>query len=161
MPEIRKYHEINRETIIARTLALGEANPEAYRAQVARRGALKRDVQGDASPAILIAIYEIQQGLCAYCECELNGDYHVEHMTPLSQGGAHDWSNIALACPTCNLRKNAKTVEEFIEFLYRNELMGEEARLELRDRIRRLKRKLETAEETVDAIHSGLERMGE
>ena len=42
---------------------------------------------------------------------------------------------------------------------YRNELMGEVARLELRDRIRRLKRKLETAEETVDAIHSGLERM--
>jgi hypothetical protein len=34
-----------------------------------------------------------------------------------------------------------------------------EARLELRDRIRRLKRKLETAAETVDAIHSGLERM--
>ena len=46
-----------------------------------------------------------------------------------------------------------------LEDLYRNELMGEEARLELRDRIRRLKRKLETVEETVDAIHSGLERM--
>jgi hypothetical protein len=47
-----------------------------------------------------------------------------------------------------------------LEDLYHNELMGEEARLELRDRIRRLKRKLETAAETVDAIHSGLERMG-
>jgi hypothetical protein len=46
-----------------------------------------------------------------------------------------------------------------LEDRYRNELMGEEARLELRDEIRRLKRKLETAEETVDAIHSGLERM--
>jgi hypothetical protein len=47
-----------------------------------------------------------------------------------------------------------------LEDRYRNELMGEEARLELRDRIRRLKRKLETAAETVDAQHSGLERMG-
>jgi predicted RNase H-like nuclease (RuvC/YqgF family) len=46
-----------------------------------------------------------------------------------------------------------------LEDRYRNELTGEEERLELRDRIRRLKRKLETAEETVDAIHSGLERM--
>jgi hypothetical protein len=47
-----------------------------------------------------------------------------------------------------------------LEDLYRNEFMGEEARLELRDRIRRLKRTLETAAETVeDAIHSGLERM--
>ncbi len=47
-----------------------------------------------------------------------------------------------------------------MEFLYRNDLIGEEARLELRDEIRRLKRKLETPAETVDAIHSGLERMG-
>jgi hypothetical protein len=47
-----------------------------------------------------------------------------------------------------------------LEDRYCNELMGEEVRLELRDRIRRLKRKLEAAAETVDAIHSGLERMG-
>jgi predicted RNase H-like nuclease (RuvC/YqgF family) len=46
-----------------------------------------------------------------------------------------------------------------LEDRYRNELTGEEERLQLRDRIRRLKRKLETAAETVDAIHSGLERM--
>jgi len=46
-----------------------------------------------------------------------------------------------------------------LEDRYRNELMGEGARLELRDEIRRLKRKLETPAETVDAIHSGLERM--
>jgi predicted RNase H-like nuclease (RuvC/YqgF family) len=46
-----------------------------------------------------------------------------------------------------------------LEDRYRNELMGKDERLQLRDRIRRLKRKLETAEETVDAIHSGLERM--
>ena len=108
---------------------------------------------------MLADMYESQQGLCAYCKCELNGDYHVEHMTPLSRGGAHDWSNITLACPTCNLRKNAKTLEEFMELLDRRELRGEEERLEFRDRIRRLKRKLETAAETVDAQHSGLERM--
>ena len=47
-----------------------------------------------------------------------------------------------------------------LEDRYRNELVGEEVRLQLRDRIRRLNRKLETAAETVDSIHSGLERMG-
>ncbi len=47
-----------------------------------------------------------------------------------------------------------------LEDRYRNELMGEEERLELRDRVGGLKRKLESAAETVDAIHSGLERMG-
>lgn len=47
-----------------------------------------------------------------------------------------------------------------LEERYRNELMGEEERLELWDRIKRLKRRAETHAETVDAQHSGLERMG-
>jgi hypothetical protein len=47
-----------------------------------------------------------------------------------------------------------------LEDRYRNELMGEEERMEFRDRINRLRRKAETTAETVDAHHSGLERMG-
>jgi hypothetical protein len=46
-----------------------------------------------------------------------------------------------------------------LEDLYRNELMGEEERLKLRDRINWLRRKAETIAETVDTHHSGLERM--
>jgi hypothetical protein len=42
----------------------------------------------------------------------------------------------------------------------RNELLDSEERLELRDELRCLKRKLETAAETVDAFYSGLERIG-
>jgi hypothetical protein len=44
-----------------------------------------------------------------------------------------------------------------LEDRYRNELVGEEERLELRDRLRR---KTETTGETVNTHHSGLERMG-
>ena len=47
-----------------------------------------------------------------------------------------------------------------LEDRYRNELMDEEERLVLRDRINRLRRKVETTGETVDTHHSGLERMG-
>ncbi len=47
-----------------------------------------------------------------------------------------------------------------LEDRYRSELMGEEERLELRERIGRMRRNLESATETVDAQHSGLERMG-
>jgi hypothetical protein len=46
-----------------------------------------------------------------------------------------------------------------LEDRYRNELLGEEDRLELRDRNNRLRRKAETTAETVDTHHSGLERM--
>ena len=47
-----------------------------------------------------------------------------------------------------------------LEDRYRNELLSEEERLELRDRINQLRRKTETTGETVDAHHSGLEMMG-
>ena len=47
-----------------------------------------------------------------------------------------------------------------LEDRYRNDLMGEEERLELWDRLNRLRREAETAAETVDTHYSGLERMG-
>jgi hypothetical protein len=45
---------------------------------------------------------------------------------------------------------------------YLNELLDAEERLELRDRIARLKRRnAEPAAETLDAHHTGLDRLGE
>ena len=41
---------------------------------------------------------------------------------------------------------------------YRSELMDADERLEILDRIKRLCRAAETDAETVDAVHSGLER---
>jgi hypothetical protein len=47
-----------------------------------------------------------------------------------------------------------------LEERYKDELLDPDERLELRDRINRLKSKAETIAETVDAHYSGLERMG-
>ena len=47
-----------------------------------------------------------------------------------------------------------------LENRYQNELTDEDERLELLERINRLRRNAETTGETVDAHHSGLERMG-
>lgn len=38
----------------------------------------------------------------------------IEHITPMSAGGAHDWDNCVLACRQCNLRKNRMPVQEFV-----------------------------------------------
>jgi 5-methylcytosine-specific restriction endonuclease McrA len=35
--------------------------------------------------------------------------FHVEHVTPTSQGGLSELSNLAWACPGCNLRKGDRT----------------------------------------------------
>jgi hypothetical protein len=42
---------------------------------------------------------------------------------------------------------------------YRNELMEDEERMVLLDRIRRLRRAVEPNAEIVDAVHSGLDRL--
>lgn len=40
------------------------------------------------------------------------GDRHVDHIFPLSKGGEHRPSNLAVACSDCNLKKKAKLPEE-------------------------------------------------
>lgn len=46
---------------------------------------------------------------CEYCRMHqvLQGaTFHVEHIVPRSAGGSDDPSNLAWACPSCNLKKS-------------------------------------------------------
>jgi 5-methylcytosine-specific restriction endonuclease McrA len=88
-------------------------NPEAMRAMSARRQAALLGAEGKCDGEALRQMYDQQQGLCAYCETVLFGDFHVDHMMPLSRGGSNNWDNLAITCPKCNLSKGAKTAEEF------------------------------------------------
>ena len=51
--------------------------------------------------------------VCAYC-----GHYYtdphltMEHVTPLSRGGRHQWMNVVTACRSCNTRKGSRTPEQ-------------------------------------------------
>src|SRR5262249_29762647 len=49
---------------------------------------------------------------CEYCRMHqtLQGaTFHIEHVVPHSQGGPSDLTNLAWACPSCNLRKSDRT----------------------------------------------------
>lgn len=48
---------------------------------------------------------------CAYCNARA---VHLDHVEPLSRGGADVESNIVPACATCNLSKGAKTLAEWV-----------------------------------------------
>ena len=48
--------------------------------------------------------------LCAYCPAIAK---HLDHVQPLSKGGADVESNIVPACAHCNLSKGAKTLAEW------------------------------------------------
>lgn len=56
------------------------------------------------------AIMERWGYLCGYC-----GKFatHMDHITPLSKGGADKESNMMPACRDCNLTKGAKTLAEW------------------------------------------------
>ncbi len=79
-----------------------------------RRRARERAAEGQYTFEEIEQMYVDQGGMCAYCESKLNGDYEIDHMTPLSRGGRNDWTNLAISCPHCNARKYTKSAEEFM-----------------------------------------------
>lgn len=61
-------------------------------------------------------LFEEQSGFCLCCskQMTLSSKLHVDHLTPASQGGSNDASNLILLHPACNREKHGKT---FVEYL--------------------------------------------
>jgi len=66
-----------------------------------------------------LAGYEVREYLlekfnrrCAYCKAE-NVPLQIEHIVPRARGGSNRVSNLTIACEPCNLKKGARTAEEF------------------------------------------------
>ncbi|MFJ9671105.1 HNH endonuclease [Streptomyces sp. NPDC101221] len=49
-------------------------------------------------------------GLCCYCDRPAE---HLDHVTPISRGGADTLSNVVPACAPCNYAKGALTLAEW------------------------------------------------
>ena len=89
------------------------ANLEYARAHSAKRRALKRGAEGFHTVEDLAAIREAQEDRCAYCNVDVEGKGHFDHIYPLSRGGSNWPSNIQLTCAPCNLRKSDRDPIEF------------------------------------------------
>src|SRR5690606_20116359 len=68
-----------------------------------------------------LAGYEVREYLlekwgrqCAYCGVS-NVPLQIDHIHPKSRGGSNRVSNLTLACASCNLRKAAQDVTQFLE----------------------------------------------
>lgn len=116
----------------ARTRAYILAHPEkrkrisrTYRANhpdVARRGYCKyRALKQGASIGDTALISEWEKlwrqkrsVICYWCKGRFPGNVcHQDHIVPLSKGGAHVIENLCIACPKCNLSKQAKSPSEW------------------------------------------------
>ncbi len=109
-----RYKDSNRK---ASTLACArrwyEGNKQQWFASN-RAYEARKNAAGEHTSADVLQMYEDQGRLCAYCEVQLEGVFHVEHMTPLTRDGSNEWWNLAISCPACNLRKSTRTAVEFM-----------------------------------------------
>ena len=48
---------------------------------------------------------------CQYCR-RRSSDLTVDHVWPKHLGGAHTWTNVVAACPSCNHRKGGRQLED-------------------------------------------------
>jgi len=59
--------------------------------------------------SILEKLLKSQKNKCINCLCELSkGNFHADHIMPLSLGGENTYKNLQILCITCNLKKNKK-----------------------------------------------------
>jgi len=82
----------------------------------ARVKAHRRRAVGPLPRDIYALLFEAQDGLCFYCECDLKeSGYDLEHLTPISRGGDNSiLENLRLACPFCNGSKNNKPWQQYM-----------------------------------------------
>jgi 5-methylcytosine-specific restriction endonuclease McrA len=64
----------------------------------------------------------MQDARCTYCRVLLSDQFHIDHKTPISRGGSNDIGNLQILCPTCNMKKGAKTHDEYMRILKVDEL---------------------------------------
>jgi len=82
----------------------------AHRSHAKRRAQKAGAVVGDVDRAAIIVRDDCTCYLCAgRCDPE---EIHLDHIVPLSRGGAHEPSNLAVACARCNLRKAASLTDK-------------------------------------------------
>ena len=103
------WYEGNRQRAKATASRWCKANPERRRDIANSYKSRRRAVEGDGiSGAELGRWSKAQAKVCYWCGSKCARKFHVDHYHPLSKGGAHEVSNLVIACPSCNLRKSAK-----------------------------------------------------
>ena len=80
-----------------------------------------RDISGVEYQQGELFCFEVKEYLlekfqrqCMYCEAK-DTPLEVEHLVPRSKGGSNRISNLGLSCSSCNRKKGAKSLEEFVK----------------------------------------------
>ena len=92
-------------------------NPDVARVAQMRKRLRRRKLEvGTVTSSAIAKLVMLQKGKCYWCHGPY-GKFHVDHVWPLSKGGAHNDGNIVLSCVKCNLSKRDKLPSEFAGIL--------------------------------------------
>lgn len=98
------YHQAHREQILARSAVWGRTHPERRREKDHRRRAAKRN--GFVERVDVHVLYERDRGTCGICGKHVTLRHaSIDHVLPLSKGGAHSYANTRIAHLRCNIRR--------------------------------------------------------
>ena len=111
------YRAAHRKERRAYNAAYYAEHREEYRTQLNNYRARKRAAEGTHTAADVCAQYERQKGRCYWCGEKVGSRYDIDHVIPLSRGGANDRSNLVIACTFCNRSKGAKMPHEWTDRL--------------------------------------------
>ncbi|NMD69602.1 HNH endonuclease [Bacillus sp. DNRA2] len=73
------------------------------------------EVEDDLTLMDVIWTFTTAQGECSYCG-NVTEDYHMEHIVPLAKGGPNTFSNITVACRSCNSSKSSHDLLQWRDF---------------------------------------------
>lgn len=110
----KKYLSRNKEKRAVYAKKWREENKEKLRLLCINR---RRRIYGSGKLSLDIAskVGDLQKWKCATCRISISGNYHIDHIMPISLGGSNVDSNIQLLCPHCNLSKHAKHPIDFMQ----------------------------------------------
>ena len=72
-----------------------------------------KNLRPSISPVLRMSILRRDGFQCGYCGTS-NGPFDIDHMVPISRGGAHDAENFITACCRCNRAKSDKMLAEWL-----------------------------------------------
>lgn len=112
----RKRRANNPDAERARCRDWFASNPGKRAAYEQNRRAKKKAQGGCISHDLKASLFVLQKGFCACCRKKFQAvDLHMDHIMPLSKGGAHADENIQLLCQPCNQTKYAKHPIDFMQ----------------------------------------------
>ena len=119
------YYAANAEEIVARNKAWREANPEKKAALEHRRRA--RLANATVEDLDIMEVWERDGHTCVYCGA--TESLSLDHIKPLSKGGAHSADNLCIACASCNSSKGAKPLIGWLAIRNKLDVLTQDALL--------------------------------